>query len=104
MGVGSTGGTAGIVSGYYLVDGGREVDQKVVFEVPGGTSKVCLVGLGEQHSAVNKSEEVGADASEGLDDAGDDRFPLGGGVTGKLVFFSRIRRKAGSRKGSRGIP
>jgi hypothetical protein len=55
VGVGSTGGTAGIVFGHNFVDGGREVDEKIVFEVPGGTSKVCLVGLGEQHGAVDKS-------------------------------------------------
>ena len=55
VGVGSAGGTAGIVFGHNFVDGGREVDEKIVFEVPGGPSKVRLVGLGEQHGAVDKS-------------------------------------------------
>ena len=100
---GTSGAGGGILCNDF-VDRGRQVDEEVVLEVPGRTSQVSVVGLGQPGYAVDHGQEMRAKTPKRLDDTGDDGLSLRGGVPSSLIFLSGIRRNAGGGKGSRGVP
>jgi len=102
--VGGTTGAGGVILNDDLVDGGRQVNKKIVFKVSGGACEVGMVGLRKLGDPVDGGQEVRTQAAEGFDDAGDDCFALRGGVASKLIFFTGIRCKASGGKGCGSIP
>ena len=53
VGVGGTTGAGGVVLSDDLVDGGRQVNKKIVFKVSGGACEVGMVGLRKLGDSVN---------------------------------------------------
>ena len=102
--VSSTRGARGVVLGDDFVDSGRKVDKEILLDIARTASQFGVEGARKESNVVNEREEARADATKGLDDTGDDRFALGGGVAGEFVLFSGGSSEAGSGKGCSCIP
>ena len=75
-----------------------------MFDVTRATSKLRVEGPCEKSNVVNEREKAWTDATEGLNDTGNDRLALGSCIAGEFVLFSCGSGKAGSGKGSGSVP
>ena len=89
----STGCTCCIVLGDDFVRRGGEVNEEVIFEVPGAAREVRVIFLGKMRNFVNESEELWAKAPKGFNDAGDNTLPCGVGYLVVLSFSPRPAAK-----------